>query len=94
MLIGIRQEGKSLFLACQGATILSLLYYVCDMNVYLKSRYVCTSITSVHQMDNGFNMWSFSGKLIYRLPRDRFFQVKFLYAHGTENISLILAKVI
>mmetsp|Transcript_31210 Transcript_31210/g.99522 ORF Transcript_31210/g.99522 Transcript_31210/m.99522 type:complete len:709 (+) Transcript_31210:505-2631(+) len=37
-------------------------------------RYVATSVTSVHQMENGFNMWSFHGKLVYRLPRDRFFQ--------------------
>ncbi|KAJ7527924.1 hypothetical protein O6H91_16G076300 [Diphasiastrum complanatum] len=37
-------------------------------------RYVATSVTSVHQMENGFNIWSFQGKLIYRLPRDRFFQ--------------------
>ena len=81
-----------MFLACQGARRLFMVYYVCDMNVYLKSRYVCTSITSVHQIDNGFNMWSFSGKLIYRLPRDRFFQVNVLYARVTENISLILAK--
>ncbi|KAI5067602.1 hypothetical protein GOP47_0018130 [Adiantum capillus-veneris] len=37
-------------------------------------RFVATSVTSVHQIENGFNMWSFSGKLLYRLPRDRFFQ--------------------
>eukprot|EP00249_Psilotum_nudum_P011425 c23165_g1_i2 orf=444-2627(-) len=37
-------------------------------------RFVATSVTSVHQMENGFNIWSFNGKLIYRLPRDRFFQ--------------------
>ncbi|BBN19832.1 translation initiation factor 3 subunit B [Marchantia polymorpha subsp. ruderalis] len=37
-------------------------------------RFVATSVTSVHQMENGFNIWSFNGKLLYRLPRDRFFQ--------------------
>jgi len=37
-------------------------------------RFCSTSVTSVHQMENGFNIWSFQGKLLYRLPRDRFFQ--------------------
>ncbi|CAM6084442.1 unnamed protein product [Calypogeia fissa] len=37
-------------------------------------RFVSTSVTSVHQMENGFNIWSFNGKLLYRLPRERFFQ--------------------
>ncbi|KAL3690224.1 hypothetical protein R1sor_016533 [Riccia sorocarpa] len=37
-------------------------------------RFVATSVTSVHQMENGFNIWSFHGKLLYRLPRDKFFQ--------------------
>lgn len=37
-------------------------------------RFVSTSVTSVHQMENGFNIWSFNGKLLYRLSRDRFFQ--------------------
>lgn len=26
-------------------------------------------------MENGFNMWSFNGKLLYSLPRDRFQQL-------------------
>ncbi|KAF6171307.1 hypothetical protein GIB67_036975 [Kingdonia uniflora] len=37
-------------------------------------RYVATSVTSVHEMENGFNIWSFSGKLLYRIPKDHFFQ--------------------
>ncbi|KAK9113958.1 hypothetical protein Syun_020755 [Stephania yunnanensis] len=41
-------------------------------------RYVATSVTSVHEMENGFNIWSFSGKLLYRIPRDHFFQMKLL----------------
>mmetsp|Transcript_39834 Transcript_39834/g.55322 ORF Transcript_39834/g.55322 Transcript_39834/m.55322 type:complete len:692 (+) Transcript_39834:144-2219(+) len=36
-------------------------------------RYVTSSVTSVHQMDNGFNVWSFNGKLLYRTARDRFY---------------------
>jgi translation initiation factor 3 subunit B len=26
-------------------------------------------------MENGFNMWSFNGKLLYSMPRDRFQQL-------------------
>ncbi|GER55854.1 eukaryotic translation initiation factor 3subunit B [Striga asiatica] len=35
-------------------------------------RYVATS---VHEMENGFNVWSFSGQLLYRILRDHFFQL-------------------
>ncbi|KAF8067212.1 R1 [Scenedesmus sp. PABB004] len=38
-------------------------------------RYVASAVTSVHQMENGFNMWSFNGKLLYTLPKDRFMQL-------------------
>ncbi|CAA2985342.1 eukaryotic translation initiation factor 3 subunit B-like [Olea europaea subsp. europaea] len=38
-------------------------------------RYVVTSVTSVHEMENGFNVWSFNGKLLYRIMKDHFFQV-------------------
>ncbi|KAL3516745.1 hypothetical protein ACH5RR_023647 [Cinchona calisaya] len=37
-------------------------------------RYVATSVTSVHEMENGFNIWSFNGKLLYRILKDHFFQ--------------------
>ncbi|CAD7701705.1 unnamed protein product [Ostreobium quekettii] len=36
--------------------------------------FLATSVTAVHQMENGFNMWTFQGRNLYRLPRDRFFQ--------------------
>lgn len=29
-------------------------------------------------MENGFNIWSFNGKLLYRILKDHFFQVIFL----------------
>lgn len=38
-------------------------------------RYVATAVTSVHEMENGFNIWSFNGKLLYRTLKDHFFQV-------------------
>ena len=31
-------------------------------------RYVATSVTSIHQMENGFNVWLFNGTPLYRLP--------------------------
>jgi translation initiation factor 3 subunit B len=37
-------------------------------------RYVATVVTSVHQMENGFNLWSWNGNLMYRVMRDRFYQ--------------------
>ncbi|KAI3742980.1 hypothetical protein L1987_60681 [Smallanthus sonchifolius] len=37
-------------------------------------RYVATSVSSVHEMENGFNIWSFNGKLLYRNLKDHFFQ--------------------
>jgi translation initiation factor 3 subunit B len=52
-------------------------------------RFVSTSVTSVHQMENGFNIWSFNGKLLYRLSRDRFFQVCLLNLAMQTNAGLI-----
>ena len=37
-------------------------------------RYVASSVTAINTMENGFNIWSFNGKLLYTLQRDRFFQ--------------------
>lgn len=37
-------------------------------------RYVATAVTSVHEMENGFTIWSFNGKLLYRILKDHFFQ--------------------
>ncbi|KAJ3697547.1 hypothetical protein LUZ61_001252 [Rhynchospora tenuis] len=37
-------------------------------------RYVATAVTSVHEMENGFHIWSFNGKLLYRIPKDHLFQ--------------------
>ena len=35
-------------------------------------RYVTTAVTSVHQMENGFHVWTFNGKLLYKHARERF----------------------
>jgi len=37
-------------------------------------RYVTTAVTSINQMENGFNVWSWNGKQMYSMPRDRFCQ--------------------
>lgn len=38
-------------------------------------RYIATSVSSmIHQMENGFNIWSFQGRLLYSLNKDRLFQ--------------------
>eukprot|EP00252_Welwitschia_mirabilis_P007653 TRINITY_DN1925_c0_g1_i1.p1 TRINITY_DN1925_c0_g1~~TRINITY_DN1925_c0_g1_i1.p1 ORF type:complete len:724 (+),score=157.56 TRINITY_DN1925_c0_g1_i1:218-2389(+) len=62
-------------------------------------RYVATSVTSVHEMENGFNIWSFNGKLLYRILRDHFFQLSWrprppslLSPEKEEEISKNLKK--
>ncbi|XP_068659438.1 eukaryotic translation initiation factor 3 subunit B-like [Aristolochia californica] len=62
-------------------------------------RYVATSVTSVHEMENGFYIWSFNGKLLYRIPRDHFFQFlwrprppSFLSPEKEEEIAKNLKK--
>ncbi|TKY74818.1 Eukaryotic translation initiation factor 3 subunit B [Spatholobus suberectus] len=37
-------------------------------------RYVATSVTSVHELENAFNIWTFRGKLLHRILKDHFFQ--------------------
>ncbi|CAH9101713.1 unnamed protein product [Cuscuta europaea] len=62
-------------------------------------RYVATSVTSVHEMENGFNVWSFHGKLLYRVLKDHFFQFlwrprppSFLSREKEEEIAKNLKK--
>ncbi|ERN17444.1 hypothetical protein AMTRI_Chr02g258200 [Amborella trichopoda] len=62
-------------------------------------RYVATSVTSVHEMENGFNIWSFHGKLLYRISRDHFYQflwrprpASFLTLEKEEEIAKNLKK--
>lgn len=38
-------------------------------------RYLATSVSQFrHQMENGFNIWSFQGKLLQHVSKDKFFQ--------------------
>ncbi|KAJ8751673.1 hypothetical protein K2173_025835 [Erythroxylum novogranatense] len=43
-------------------------------NSFVASMHVVTSVTSVHhEMENGFNVWSFNGNLLYRILKNQFF---------------------
>ncbi|KAF8780943.1 hypothetical protein HU200_000908 [Digitaria exilis] len=62
-------------------------------------RYVATAITSVHEMENGFHIWSFNGKLLYKVLKDNFFQFlwrprpqSLLASEKEEEISRNLKK--
>ncbi|KAK3035486.1 hypothetical protein RJ639_034456 [Escallonia herrerae] len=62
-------------------------------------RYVATAVTTVHEMENGFNIWSFNGKLLYRVPKDQFWQFlwrprppSFLSPEKEEEIAKNLKK--
>ncbi|KAJ4836996.1 Eukaryotic translation initiation factor 3 subunit B [Turnera subulata] len=63
-------------------------------------RYVATAVTAVHhEMENGFNIWSFNGKLLYRILKDHFFQFSwrprppsFLTPEKEEEIAKNLKK--
>ncbi|MCL7043386.1 hypothetical protein MKW94_015473 [Papaver nudicaule] len=62
-------------------------------------RYVATAVTSIREMENGFNIWSFNGKLLYRHSRDHFYQflwrprpASLLTAEKEEEISKNLKR--
>ncbi|KAJ0961597.1 hypothetical protein J5N97_001094 [Dioscorea zingiberensis] len=70
-----------------------------NLPVVPPEKYVATSVTSVHEMENGFHIWSFNGKLLYRIPKDHFCQFlwrprppSFLTAEKEEEISKNLKK--
>jgi hypothetical protein len=47
-------------------------------------RYVATVVTAVHEMENGFKIWSFKGDLLYNLSKDQLYQVEVL-SHVLET---------
>lgn len=49
-------------------------YLVTDVEWDPSGRYVATSVTSAHNIENGFNIWSFYGRLLYKIPRDHLSQ--------------------
>jgi len=63
------------FSADEMETLATTEHFMCtDVDWDPTGRFVATSVSAVHAMENGFNVWSFNGQLLYRLPRDRFFQ--------------------
>jgi translation initiation factor 3 subunit B len=63
------------FSADEMETLATTEHFMCtDVDWDPTGRFVATSVSAVHAMENGFNVWSFHGQLLYRLPRDRFFQ--------------------
>ena len=68
-------------------------------SLFFLHRYVATAVTSVHEMENGFTVWSFNGKLLYRVLKDHFFQLawrprpaSFLSPEKEEEIAKNLRK--
>eukprot|EP00899_Mesostigma_viride_P013900 jgi/Mesvir1/22510/Mv18538-RA.2 len=56
-------------------TMVSTEHFMCtDVDWDPTGRFVATSVTSVNQMENGFNIYSYHGKLLYKVRRDRFYQ--------------------
>ncbi|XP_074274818.1 eukaryotic translation initiation factor 3 subunit B-like isoform X2 [Silene latifolia] len=50
-------------------------HFMCtDIEWDPSGRYVATVVTAVHEMENGFNIWSFHGKLLYRIMKDNLSQ--------------------
>ena len=50
-------------------------FFDCPSHIPQSGRYVATSVTSIHQMENGFKIWSFHGRLLYEASKDRLFQL-------------------
>lgn len=81
-------------------TMATAEHFMCtDIEWDPTGRYVATSVTSVHEMENGFNIWSFNGKLLYRILKDHFFQFSwrprppsFLSPEKEEEIAKNLKK--
>ena len=69
-------NGQLEFFDCDELTTMSTAeHFMCtDVEWDPTGRYVATSVTSIHQMENGFTVWDFKGKMLYKSPRDRFFQ--------------------
>ncbi|KAK9924080.1 hypothetical protein M0R45_032468 [Rubus argutus] len=49
-------------------------YMATDIEWDPSGRYIATAVTSIHHMDSGLNILSFSGKLLYQILKDDVFQ--------------------
>eukprot|EP00894_Picocystis_sp_ML_P000156 jgi/Pico_ML_1/50673/g1841.t1 len=56
-------------------TMATAEHFMCNyVNWDPTGRFVATSVTSENQMENGYQVWSFNGKLLTRQVKDRFYQ--------------------
>ncbi|BDA47339.1 Eukaryotic translation initiation factor 3 subunit B [Coccomyxa sp. Obi] len=69
-------NGQLEFFSADDAEVLNAAEHFMCTNIEWDptGRYVATSVTSIHQMENGFNIWLFNGTLLYRSLKDQFFQ--------------------
>jgi translation initiation factor 3 subunit B len=57
-------------------------------------RYVATVVTAVHEMENGFQIWSFSGKFLYKLSKDHLYQVEVLSLVVNQSMIVFYCNVL
>jgi translation initiation factor 3 subunit B len=77
VLAGLKQMNGQLefYNVDEAETMATGEHFMCtDIEWDPTGRYVATVVTSVHQMENGFNVWAWNGNLLYRVMRDRFYQ--------------------
>ncbi|CAJ2635764.1 eukaryotic translation initiation factor 3 subunit b-like protein [Trifolium pratense] len=74
-------------------------FYATDVEWDPTGRYVATAVTHHDNMENGFNIWSFNGKHLYRISKDSLYQLlwrprpaSFLTAEKEEEIAKNLKK--
>ena len=61
-------QGQLEFFSADDFEVMSAAeHFMCtDIEWDPTGRYVATSVTHIHQMENGFNIWQFNGQLLYR----------------------------
>lgn len=61
-------QGQLEFFSADDFEVMSAAeHFMCtDVEWDPTGRYVATSVTHIHQMENGFNVWQFNGQLLYR----------------------------
>jgi translation initiation factor 3 subunit B len=75
LLAGLKQNGKLEWWDADEVSVVGAGEHLMATEVSWdpSGRYVVTSVTAVNQMENGFQVWSFCGQLLYKVSKDRFF---------------------
>eukprot|EP00884_Botryococcus_braunii_P018580 jgi/Botrbrau1/5405/Bobra.182_1s0009.1 len=77
VLAGLKSmQGQLTFFSADDFEVLNAAeHFMCtDIEWDPTGRYVATSVTSIHQMENGYKIWLFNGNLIYQTQKERFYQ--------------------